>query len=283
MGKQPKPAAVASAGNATLLELLARLAAEPGGAADVSAAELGSWPAGDVAALKASGLLAPGAPATRVECPGCEHACAMPVEVVRRPSRPAALFVVCDKEAALGRVRVALAHLEQWRLTRQSVADAVARMLGDSAVPVGNSVADFRVGVVQGLQGRRAAVLAWNVEGPTLRVAGHALELALVLDIARGVLWLDLAQLVRCADTPTGAGSGADETPEERRLRYEALLEQERRVSPKGCLKRAVARSGVKESAFKQVVYRKRKPKTAMEHMASSATGPVLAKRQNKR
>ena len=267
---EPAPGAV----NSTLTDLLARLAAEPAGAADVSVAELDTWPPDDLAALKASGLLMAGATATRIECPGCEQACAMNVEVLHRTGRPPLCVVVCDKRDDIGRVTVPAAALEQWRTTRQGVAGAVARLLGSSAAPVSAALADFRVGTVQGRDGSRPVFLAWSEHGPTLNVAGHTLELAPVLRLAGDALRLNMQQLIRCVDAPAGADSNPPETPEERHLRYVALLDGERRINPRGCLKRAVAKSGVKESAFKQVVYRKAKPKAALEHMASAVTRP---------
>ncbi len=282
--RRPERMARAWLPNATLAELFARMAATPGHSVEVAGDELAGWPADDVAAIRGARLLVPAKPGASAVCAGCERACVMPVQVLPRSGGAARLFIVCDKRDDIGRVDVAPAALERWRVTATELADALARLLGsDSATPVGGGPAALRVGVIQGLNGKRAAVLAWNADGPMLMVAGHELELGLIVDIAGAALRLDLGQLARCADLPAGADSGADETPEERRQRYVMLLEQERSISMKGCLKRAVARSGVKESAFKQVVYRRAKAKTAMEHMASGATGPGLAKQQNKR
>lgn len=276
--------------NASLAALIARLPARAAGSAEWTAAELADWPAADVAALNAAGLLNMGDPARSAECPGCEHACYLPVDVVPRPGRAALLFIVCEKRDDIGRVDVPAAALERWRLTSQGLADVLARLLGSAvASPLGNEALGYWLGVVTGRKttDKAAARLTWTAGTACLDVAGHALALPLVMDLVAGVLVLDVARLQRCVDAPAGTLPEVAMSAEDRRLQYVALLDQERRISLKGCLKRAVARAGIGESAFKQVVYRKpnpkRKPTDALERMAATVTDPGLPTKQNKR
>lgn len=256
----------------TLAALLQRLAGAPEGAT-FSAAERAAWPPADAALLSREGLLAEASAATWLQCPGCEQACAMPVEVVPRLNRPPAVFIACDKPEALGMVPVAQEDLAQWRCTRSAVAALLARLLGGpDAVPADDFGDGARVGVVQGAVGARPVFLVWRNSGPHLRVAGHELELALVLGVGAAGLALDMPQLAQCVNTP--AAQEPAEDPERRRLRYVALLDEERRVKRGGCLRRAAARAGVTVEAFKKVVYRKPKAKTPTQHMAGELTRP---------
>lgn len=211
--------------------------------------------------------------ATWMQCPGCEQACAMPVEVVPRANRPPAVFIACDKRDDMGMVRVSQEDLAQWRSTRTAVATLLARLLGGPhAVPADDFGNGSRVGAVQGAVGVQPVFLVWERSGPRVRVAGHELELDLVLGVRASGLVLDMRQLAQCVNTP--AASEPDEDPEQRRLRFVALRDEERRANPRSFLGRAAARAGVNVEAFKKVAYRKPKPKTAAEHMVSAVTKP---------
>ena len=248
-------------------ELLGRLAREPAGAVNLSLAELAEWPAADVAALKAADVLRPGNPAREVQCPGCERACFVEVEVVQRAGRAPALFIVCDQRDDMGLVPVDAVALERWGATRGAVARLLARLLGgDDVVPADETSDGVRIGVVPGESATRAAALTWNGGCARLHIAGHELELALVLTVRQGVLALDMRQLARCVNAPAG-GKPAEE-PEQRRLRFVALLDAERRVRLHGCLQRAAARAGENIEVFKKVVYRAPKVANAMQQTA---------------
>lgn len=272
--KSPRAKAGAAVGfSATLAALLERLVASAEGVT-VTATERAAWPDTDVGVLMRAGLLQEASAANWLQCPGCEQACAMEVEVVPRAGRPPAVFIVCDKsEKGMGMVPLGLDDLAQWRSTRGAVAAALARMLGGpGAVPADVTGAGVRVGVVQGRDGVRPALLVWDARGAHLRLAGHELELALVLGMGAAGLTLDMRQLVQCVNAP--AGREPSEDPERRRLRYRALLDEERRVSVRGCLKRAAARAGVEVETFKKVAYRKPKPRSAMQHAVRALSIP---------
>lgn len=260
---------------ATLALLLRRLATAPDGVT-VGKAELAEWPPADVRLLEQAGLLVPASAADRMECPGCEQACGMPVEVVQRPGRPPAVFIVCDKPEAMGLVKLTLDDLAQWRITRSAVALALARLLGGpGAVPADETPAGQRVGVVTGASSTQPVMLKWQGDARLL-VAGHELELALVLGCGVDGPALDLRQLAQCVNAPAVAEAAVREAPEHRRQRFIKLRDQEKAKAPAGCLERGAKRAGVNVDAFKQVIYRKVKPTSAMQQTAAMLiSGPI--------
>lgn len=263
--------------SAALIALLRRLAGASSGVM-VSAAELAEWPAADVALLSRAGLLAEASAADRLQCPGCEQACAMPVDVVPRANRPPAVFIVCDKRDDIGMVTLAPEDLAQRRATRSAVALVLARLLGGAdAVPADDAGAGVRVGVVHGSASVRPAFLVWESGGALLRLAGHELELALVFGVAAGSLALDTRQLVQCVNAPAGVDSGAQVSAEQRREQFVRLRDEEKERNPKRYLEAAAQRAGVSVYAFKQVVYRKpKRPSPLPQPSTPVMPGPVL-------
>ena len=191
-----------------LVELLARLAVAGSGVVEVPGDELAGWPQDDVASLKSHAVLLPGKPTESAVCPGCERACGMPVQVLPRTGRAASLFIVCDKPVDINRVAVAPAALERWRVSVQSLADAISRLLGGgTATAHGGGAAGYRLGFVQGKQDRAALHLSFDDKGPRLLVAGHALEVQDVLVLRDQQLALDQRLLARCVNAPADAAS----------------------------------------------------------------------------
>ena len=133
-----------------LAELLARLAVADSGVAELPGDDLAGWPQDDVAALKSHAVLLPGKPAESAICPGCERACLMPVQVLPRAGRPASLFILCDKPVDINRVAVAPAALERWRVSVQSLADAMSRLLCGSPAIAHSGGVGYRLGFAQG-------------------------------------------------------------------------------------------------------------------------------------
>lgn len=195
--------------DAVLAELLARLHALRGEAVDVSAAELRGWPADAVAALHAAGLLVPGPPAQSIVCDGCEEACVRPVRVLPNGNGESVAFVMCHLRDDIDRVPVELADLTQWRLTRQSLADGLAGLLGGSAANAhGSAAGHLRLGFALGKrEGRDVLYLRCDGEGPRLLLAGHVLEVPDALVLRDGRLAFDLRLLARCVDAPVEGGA----------------------------------------------------------------------------
>ena len=192
-----------------LAELLARLAAAGNGVVEVPGDELAAWPQDEVFALKSHAVLLPGKPAEIAICPGCERACVMPVQTLPRAERPASLFIVCDKPVDINRVLVAPAALERWRVSVQSLVDAMSHLLsGNAATAHGGVAVGYRLGFVQEKKQDRAALhLSFDNKGPRLLVAGHVLEVQDVLVLRDQRLAFDQRMLARCVDAPADAGS----------------------------------------------------------------------------
>lgn len=270
--------------NASLSELLGRMRSASGRSIELSTAELLTWPAGDVAALQAAGAILRGSPGNSTVCPGCEQACVMPVEEMRRSGRPAVLFIVCDKREDVASVPVAPALLERWRTNEAGLADSLARLLGAGAAsPTDGPTASHRLGVIKGRLNKEVAYLGSGDGGLKLMLAGHALDLLLVLNIENGVLALDTERLRRCVDSPAGT-STFKEQPEDRQKRLQELVATERQRNPRKFLQAVADRESMSVFALKLVIYRKSKVKTAdpMADMARRLVNPVSKKARRK-
>lgn len=239
---------------AALVELLARMAATHGGAVHLSSDELRRWPADAAHALRDARVLVPASPATSAVCPGCEQACVMPVEVIAGPGEQTRAFIACDKREDIGRVPVALAVLERWRCSADTFADAVARGLaGGNAVRLAGDAAVWRLGVVMGRQGRAVAMMRAGDAGLVVELAGHRLDLATLLDVQGATLQVDREAFARCADNPV-EGTGAGESPEQRRERLKLRVAAVKGSGVRAFLKQVAAEEGISASRLKKVL-----------------------------
>jgi len=244
--------------DAGLAELIARLGAAPGRALALRTDEVQQWPADVVVALKAHAVLRPGKPGDTAICPGCERACVMPVQQPIRPGRPAAAFIVCDRRDDIGRVPLAPAHLERWRVDGQTLGDALAALLGSGAChAVPSAPFTYRLGLVAGHADKAAVLLrCGGSDGVVVEVAGHGLDLAAVLTIQGSRLVLDARHLGRCADAPASGNALAAETPAQRTTRLlarKAVLEQR---GVKAFLQVLADEEGVSVSMVKRILAR---------------------------
>ena len=245
-----------------LSELLDRLAASWRDGVTVSGAELSCWPEDQQSAIRAAGILVPGEPATSVVCDGCERACVMPVHIRSAPSRQAGAFVVCDKRNDINRVDVTVADLNRWRMTAQSLADGLGRMLNSRPISVRSGAEEgFRLGFVQGKTSRAAAQLRRGTAGLQLVVAGHAHALHDLLSVRDGVVALDVSRLRRLVDAPVANAAGASvESTEERGWR---LLERKRQLKSAAnprFLKVIAEEEGISVSRVKQLIRKAEAP-----------------------
>jgi hypothetical protein len=243
--------------DAVLAELLGRLRAQRSQAVDVSAADLRGWPRDVVDALLAGGVLLKGKPAESIVCDGCEEACVRPVHVVARTGGEAAAFVLCHLRDDIDRVPVALDDLERWRLTVQSLADALAALLPAGKASMHGGVdGGYRLGFVSGRKQDRAVLNLRNGDpGLRLVVAGHLLALEDVLVLSEGRLALDMRMLARCVDAP--ADAAAADPPESLEVVGKRMLE--RKLALKAARKRAFLKviaqeEGCSESWVKQLI-----------------------------
>lgn len=175
--------------HAALSDLLARLAAQDSCAVHLGRDDFAQWPSEFVAAAKSARLLERARPASSSVCPGCERQCAMPVHVIpTTDGRPVRAFISCDKPEDMGRVTVKLSDLARWRITDQSLARALARLLGipDPLQRDGSS----RCWAMEPPPGHeRGGALTLSLDGsPTLTAAGGSIALADLLRLDGGML-----------------------------------------------------------------------------------------------
>ena len=268
-----------------LAQLLARLAVAGSGVVEVPGDELAAWPQDDVAALKSHAVLVPGKPAESTICPGCERACLMPVQVLPRAGRPASLFIVCDKPVDINRVAVVPAALERWRVSAQSLADAMSRLLGGNAATAHGGVAvGFRLGFVQGTKQDRAALhLSFDDKGPRVLVAGHVLEVQDVLVLRDQRLAFDQRMLARCVDAPADAASaGPAESQEAVGRRILARKLALKAAGTKAFLKVIAREEDCSESWVKQLIAKASAPNPFAGLGARSAPGATVSTRKKR-
>ena len=182
----------------------------------------------------------------------------MPVQQRQQPGRPTSAFVVCDRRDDIGRVPVEPAYLERWRADAQTLADALAGLLGAGAShPVPGVLFVYRLGVVAGVADKASVQLRFDDQGRALLdTAGHGVELAAVLAVRGAKLVLDTRHLARCADAPATGAALAAETPAQRteRLRVRKSVLQQRGV--KAFLPVLADEEGVSVSMVKRVLGR---------------------------
>lgn len=265
-------------------ELLARLAASRGEAVYVADNELVGWPPDVVANLKAARLFVRASPAASAVCPGCEHACAMAVEVLPDAGHGAAAFIVCDKRADINRVAVPITALERWKASGELLADCLARLLNmESRHRGGDAEGRWSVGMLDGRKRKERLFLHAGESVLKLSVAGHALAVEGVLGFNKQGIWLDREALRRCVDQPTGTVAAQSESADERRKRLRALVEEARTRNPLKFLQTVADQEGISVDALKQVIYRKEKAASAVTRMANALARPISTKTRNQR
>lgn len=272
---------------AALTEVLARVGASADRAVTLEALELQQWPADAVAALKGQGVLRAAKPGDTAACPGCEQACVMPVLQRVRAGGPAACFIVCDKRDDIGRVPLSAAHLERWRVDGKTLGDALAVLLGSSGCqPVPSDARSLRLGYVAGRADRAAVHMRLDGQGQVMiEVAGHALDLGLVLSLKGDRLVLDTRHLARCADAPAAGAALLAETPEQRAERLAARRTALQQRGVRAFLQVIAQEEGVSVSMVKKILDRAPRPTdrpvpTWAAPLASGQGAPPAKKRK---
>ena len=184
-----------------LQEILQRLG--PEGDTVLAWEQVRRWPKGAIEALQEAGLVAPIAAATMVECSGCEENCFKPVHVLpARNGQPARAYVACDEPPGLGRVKIHLSRLRQWQVTDAQVARWLAGELGLKSKPERDQASGFfNVGNLQGK--KRLGALQFDLAAPaSLKVAGHAIPLAEVVNFDGNQPKIDRAAILGMVDLP---------------------------------------------------------------------------------
>ena len=156
-----------------LIELLERVGASQGSAVLVNDEELTQWPMAGVVAMKTQGLLAKTKPASSAICPGCEHECVMPVNIIpAKENLPARAFISCDKRSNISRVPVSFEKLNQWQCTIDFLCRFIAISLGlrrSNKQPASNDL--WNIGIVT--DDKRSQMLCLQTNGELILVVGN--------------------------------------------------------------------------------------------------------------
>ncbi len=183
-----------------IIELIDRVATKQGASVLISADELAQWPGEVVTSMKSQKLITRARPASSAVCPGCEEECMLPVHTIPQSSGDPALFIACDKRDDISRVPVPDAHLEQWQVSGDSIADLLAGLLGLQRPNKGiSSAGRWEAGMLKGAKHSSPLVLV--ADGTlTLSLANHSIPLAQVLALDAHGLKVDKHALLRVLD-----------------------------------------------------------------------------------
>lgn len=243
--------------NAVLAELLARIGAAADREVVLAEVELVGWPSGLVASLKAHGFLVVAKPADSTTCPGCEQSCNRPVHWADRSDGGRGAFVLCDRRDDIHRVVLDAAALIRWCTGLEALGSALSELMGSVPTAAG-SVAPPAVslGLVRGKRGNQPVSLRVSGGRPVLAVAGHEIDVGLLLTTDGQRLVLDVGQLIRCAEQP-GDGAAPGESPGERTARLQARKAQLVAKGVRGYVKQIAAEENLSETMVKRILYRK--------------------------
>lgn len=221
--------------------------------------EVKKWPPGALGALLANGLLQPAQPAATIECDGCEENCMMQVTIYPvQDDKPGRAYITCDKRDDIGRVQVDFRRMEQWQAMDGMVAAAMANLLGISqpSAPAGEG-RQWHIGTLKGRKHNGQVALVAGGNSLTLALGGHTIPLVDVLTFEENSLALDKAALIRMVDNPTSKGE--TETPEARKARLIARVNQEKAKGTRAFLQAVANEEGINASRLKQIIYEKQK------------------------
>lgn len=225
--------------------------------------EVKGWPAGALDGLTASGLLQPAQPMSAIECDGCEENCSMPVTVYpAQEGKPGKAFITCDKRDDIGRVQVDFRRMEQWQATGGLVASALAGLL-DISLPTAQATdgRQWHIGTIKGRKHNGQVTLVADGNSLALALGGHTIPLGDVLTFGESSLALDKATLIRMVDNP--ANKGETETPEARKARLIARVNQEKAKGTRAFLQVVAKEEGIHKSRLQQIINEKQKPNSS--------------------
>ncbi len=226
--------------------------------------EVKDWPVGALDGLMTKGLLQPAQPMSVIECDGCEEKCTMTVTVYpAQEDKPGKAFITCDKRDDIGRVQVDFRRMEQWQATGGLIATALAKLL-EVSQPT-NEAADcgqWHIGTIKGRKHNGQVMLVVDSNSLALALAGHTIPLVDVLSFEKNHLALDRAALIRMVDNP--ASKGETETPETRKARLVARVNQEKVKGTRAFLQTVANEEGINVSRLKQIIYDKQQSNSAI-------------------
>lgn len=216
--------------------------------------EVQQWPLGGLDALVSYGMLQAAQPMTCLECDGCEQRCMMPVVVYpSQEGKVGRAFIVCDKDADMGRIRVSFDRLQQWHTNGGLIAAVLAKQLGlnPPANPFVIDTKSWAVGTLKGSKSHSPIVLHWG-NGFVIALAGHSIPLVEVLTLEKHALVLDIKTLIRWVDNP--ADGNAVESASARRERLLARVREEKAKGTKAFNRVVAEEEGISNSRLKQLL-----------------------------
>jgi hypothetical protein len=163
-----------------------------------------AWPKGAVDVVQEAGWIKPTCLGEMVECPGCEENCFMPVHVFpAQNGQPMRAFVACDKRNDIGKVKIPLARLQQWRLTQghlvQWIANVLSLRFSGKRLDGGNLL---ELGMVAG--NKRTQMLCLRPDADLALVAGSSsIPLAEAIRFSDGRYTLDADMIRHLVDAST--------------------------------------------------------------------------------
>jgi hypothetical protein len=257
MKKQPLPGELSA--------LLQRFEQRTGDVLFLDAQELANWPQQLTAALTGQGLLERAEPAASVTCSGCEVACVMPVQVRPRADGAVQIFIACDKREDIGRIPVAPLELERWQVTPRTLANALAKTLGQTtAEPLTQAL---RLGWIDGAAGRAAVSLVTGADALDLVIAGHRVALIQLLRWDGKQLGLDMAALRRHAATL--GGNVTAEAAEDRKKRLNARKAELVSQGVPNFLQVIAQEEGLSTARIKQLLAQKRRTASVFDGLGA--------------
>lgn len=119
------------------------------------------YPEGALEAFLEAGLLMPTAAAQSIECSACENRCFM--DVIMDDSALTRAFIVCDDadmQSQMGRVKIPLVQLQQWRADVRLLSKVIAGLLGlKDKIDFMDNQAVIKLGMLKTPKGRRWVTL----------------------------------------------------------------------------------------------------------------------------
>jgi len=159
------------------------------------------WPEGTVDTLKNSGLLRSTHQAESMECWKCEDHCCLDVIPITHEDKPTRYFMVCDDpemQGRVGRIKVPVEQLQQWRITTLQLAKLVAKLLKiENKIEQQGDNNHIRIGMIDGGHGRKWLLL--NLSSLELEINGHITPLIDALFFDNGNLQVDRERFQYCA------------------------------------------------------------------------------------
>lgn len=218
-----------------LLEhIFERLTRAETGAEIFGADEAQQWPEGALASLVKAEVLRPAQPTQVIECDGCEKNCFKPVHI--RPAesgRPARAFIACDEPEDMGRIPVELGRLEQWHVTGEALAGAMARLLGFTQPPQAEDTGKCWVlGLLEGKENKGTVRLSIE-KGVTLILGGQSIPLFHALALSKRGLKADKGALLRVVHGDTREPAAGIGSPAWRKQKAKAAADA-RHARPDG-------------------------------------------------